>query len=195
MFIPSEGFDNLSRGKKHTLQENLKSFLLKAKIAGVDDADLVSLCTLLTMAMPEKWIDTVLKLAHKGHSEVEIVQTICNSHTLLFNEKTGFYEYNHNAGIWERQDDTVIGSYVCAFLGATANSKSIFAVTEHLKRAVVSNAPINEFNRLPLFAFRNGTLHYHGEGKSTSDLFKAASPSDYVTSRRAFDFDVNATCP
>ena len=195
IFIPSEGFDNLSRGKKHTLQENLKSFLLKAKISGVDDADLVSLCTLLTMALPEKWIDAVLKLAHKGHSEVEIVQAICNSHTLLFNEKTGFYEYNHNAGIWERQDDTVIGSYVREFLGATANSKSIFAVTEHLKRAVVSNAPINEFNRLPLFAFRNGTLHYHGEGKSTSDLFKAASPSDFVTSRRAFDFDLNATCP
>ena len=194
-FIPSEGFDNLSRGKKHTLQENLKSFMIKAKRAGVDDADLVSLCSLLAMTMPKKWLDTVLKIAHKGQSEADIVEAICNSHTLLFNEKTGFYEYNNNAGIWERKDDTVIGSYVREYLGATASTKSIFAVTEHLKRATVSYAPINEFNRLPLFAFKNGTLHYLGEGKSNADLFKEASPSDFVTSRRAFDFDVNATCP
>lgn len=194
-FIPSEGFDNLTRGKKRSLQENLKAFLIKARRAGADNADLVSLCIALSMAMPEKWLDEVLKLALKGQTETEIVEEICKSHTLLFNERTGFYEYDYGAGIWRRKDDTAVGAYIRAFLGATASAKKMYSITQHLKSAVVSDVPVDSFNRLPLFAFRNGTLHYRGNGKTLWDLLKPASPEDYITSRRPFDYDPNADCP
>lgn len=194
-FIPSQSFDTLTRGKRKALQENLKSFLMKAKRSGADNADLVSLCITLAMSIPEKWLDEVLKLAHKGQSEAKIVEALCNQHTLLFNERTGFYEYDTDAGIWKRIDDTAIGAYVRNYLGATASAKKIASITQHLKSAVVSNAPLNDFNRLPLFAFRNGTAHYTGEGKTLWDLLKPASPSDYVTNRRDFDYNPEADCP
>lgn len=193
-FIPQEGFNNLSRGEKSTLQEKLKAFLMRAKRAGADNSDLTSLCISLGEAMPQKWLDEVLKLAIKGQSEAQIVVAIRFEHTLLFNEKTGFYEYNNHSGIWEQKDDTIIGSYVREYLGATASAKKIFSVTEHIKRAVVSYAPINDFNRLPLFAFKNGSLHFNGEGKSIDDLLKPASPADFVTSRRPFEFNAKALC-
>ena len=198
-FVPSEGFDNLTRGKKRTLQENLKSFLIRAKRAGADNPDLVSLCTALTMAIPEKgfekWLDEVYKKAQKGQSEAEIVEALCDKYTLLFNEKTGFYEYDTNAGIWKRKDDTAIGAYIRDFLGATASAKKMYSITEHLKRAVVSDDPVNTFNRLPLFPFCNGTLHYNGEEHNIANLLKPASPADFVTDRRPFAYDEKAICP
>lgn len=194
-FIPPEGFQSLTRGKKRSLQENLKAFLLQAKRGGADNPDLVALCQSLSEAFPATWIAEILEQAKKGQSEAEIVDALSKKYTLMFNEKTGFYEHDNDAGIWVRRDDVTIGAYIRAYLGATSSARKIYSITEHLKRAVVSDAPLSKLNRNPLFAFRNGTLHFNGEGNSIADLFRPADPADYVTSRKAFDFNPDAKCP
>ena len=192
-FIPSENFDNLTKGKKRELREELKSFLIRAKRAGADDENLYSLCLALAMAMPEKWLDTVLKLAHKGQSEPEIIDAITKKYNLLYNERTGFYKYDSNAQIWINADETRIGEYMSEYLGATASTQKICSLIQHLKFRVVSDKPITEFNRLHLFAFKNGTLHYNED--YSERIFKPASPADYVTNRRPFNYDPEADCP
>lgn len=196
-FVPAGGFNSLTRGKKRALQENLKDFLIQAKYRGADNSDIVALCLSVSDAgaIPQAWLAEVFEQVKKGQPEAEIVEVIRQQHTLLFNERTGFCEYNADAGIWARIDDTVIGEYIRAYLGSTSNARKIHAVIDHLKIAVVSDAPVTKFNRMPLFAFRNGTLHYNGEGNTILDLLKPASPDDFTTSRKSFDFDPKATCP
>lgn len=43
LFLPSEGFKNLTRSKKRAMQENLKHFLLRANRAGTDIADITNM--------------------------------------------------------------------------------------------------------------------------------------------------------
>ena len=164
-------------------------------MGGADNPDLLALCLSLSKDFPETWLLEVLQKAHKGQSETEIVDALLSTYNLVYNEKTGFYEYDNSSGIWVHLDDTALGAYIREYLGAVASAKKLFSLTEHMKRATVSNAPLFKFNRLELFAFRNGTLHFKGEGNSIANLLKPASPDDFVTSRRSFDFDAAAKCP
>ena len=194
-FMPECGIENLTRKEQKALQEKLKGFLIQAVRCGCDKADIESLCERLSECYSAKWLDEVLKLAEKGETESQIVEALCKKHELLYNLKTGFCKYDSSKGIWLMLDDKFVGALVREYLGYSASAKKIYFITEHLKAAVTSNEPIEKFNRLPLFGFKNGTLHAIRSQAKGGDCFKPASDTDYVTHRVSYDYDENAECP
>lgn len=185
-FKPNE---NDSKSRKRELEAGLKKFLIQAKKRGVDDADLESLYErLIKNGFNAKWLNAVQKKAEKGESESEIVEVLMEKYELLFNERTGFYIYDQTTGIWKQQDDSFIKNVAKEYLGATSSAKKLSAITEHLKAAVVSSEPTEKFNKMPLFGFRNKTLHFKG-GLKDFDM------ADFLTHRVDYDYDPEAKCP
>ena len=197
-FAPAEGFEKIARSKSKEIQNEFKKFLITAMNNGADKPDIIDLCNRLGNAYPKNWLIEVQKQAEKGECEYDIVEAICAKHELMYNARTGFYEYQDKKGVWIQLDDKAVGAFVRTYLGRSTSAKKIYSVTEHLKAAVISNEPVDALNRLPLFAFKNGTLHMHGEGRKRhkeEDLFKSASDKDFVTNRLDYDYDPDALCP
>ena len=191
-FIPEGGLDSLKRSEQKALKNRLKDFLIHTARSGCDRADITDLCTKLSAYYPSDWLNEVLKLAEKEEPEFVVVENLCKQYELRYNSKTGFYKYDNAKGIWIPMDDKFVGTLVRAYLGYSASAKRINNITEHLKSAVFSNEPIDKFDRLPLFAFANGTWHYNAK---EGELFRPASSADYVTHRVTYSYDAAAECP
>lgn len=192
-FIPPQDFDSMTRSKKKAMQKDLKAFLFAAKRHGADDSDLLSLCEKLSGYYSAQWLAEVLKEAKRGETEFDTVETLCEKNNLMYNARTGFYRYDEKAGIWINLDDCEIGTIVREYLGRLATSKKIRSITEHLKAAVASTEPIEYLNRLPLFGFKNGTLHYQ-RNNAKEELFRPFDATDFLTRRVAYQYDAEATC-
>lgn len=193
-FKPTEKIEDLSRGKQKEIQAKLKSFLIDARRYGVDKPDLLALCEKLKSHFPELWLQEVLKQAEKGQSEFEIVEALRKKYNFMYHESTGFFIYSEAKGIWEHKYDTFIGNLVRDYLSSLATAKKISACVEHLKRAVVCNEPLDKFNSLPLYAFKNGTLYFERES-ANEEFFRPSTCNDFVTVRLTYDYDVKANCP
>ena len=194
-FLPPEGLNSLKRGEQNALKNRLKDFIIHAIRSGCDKADITDLCNRLGNDYPANWLAEVLKLAEKDEPEYVIVENLRKKHELLYNSRTGFYKYDSSKGIWILLDDKFIGALVREYLGYSSSAKRIHNVTEHLKAAVSSNDPIDKFNRLALFAFKNGTLHYRTDNAKEGALFRPASSTDFVTRRVSYCYDEKAECP
>ena len=187
--------ENDSKARIRELKANLKKFIIQAKRNGLDDADFQSLYeNLIRAGYSPEWLNTVKKQAEKGESESEIVDAITAEHELLYNCRTGFYEYDDTAGIWRPKDDKAISGYVKKRLGNSCSAKKLFNVVEHLKTEVYGTEPIELFNKRPIFAFQNGTLHFARENLN-EEFFRTACAGDYVTHRVEYDYDEKAECP
>ena len=184
-----------SKARKKELEEKLKKFLIQAKHNGLDDADFQSLYeNLIRAGYSPEWLKTVKKQSEKGERESEIVDAIVAEHKLLYNCRTGFYEYDDTAGIWRHKDDKVISGYVKKRLGKSSSATKLYNIVEHLKTAVYGDEPVELFNKRPLFAFKNGTLHIKISNNEISFSFRKADISDYVTHRVEYEYDEKAEC-
>lgn len=193
-FMPEGGFERLKRREQAELKNKLKDFLIQAVRSGLDQADITILCDSLSKCYPSNWLAEIVKLAAKGETEFTAVENLLKKHELRYNARTGFYRYDSSKGIWVLLDDAFIGALVREYLGYSASAKKIRNITEHLKAAASSIEPIEKFNRLQLFAFRNGTLRY-SKDSATEDFFGPASPADCVTHRVSYDYDPDAEAP
>ena len=179
-----------SQKDRREKKENLKKFLIQVLKHGIDRSDFQALISKLSESGHEAdWLKAVKKQAEQGETESEIVEAIMKKYALRFNERTGFYKYDAGSGIWEQKDDSFIKKIVKEYLGATASARKLSAVTEHLKVAAVSYEPIEKFNKLSLFGFKNGTLHFKGKGG-----FKDFDMNDFLTYRLDYDYDSEAKC-
>lgn len=192
-FMPDEGFNAMAQSRKRELHNQLKEFLIQAKRNGADKSDIILLCEKLSKVYPRLWLNEILKLYEKGQTEYEIVEAIQKKHDLIFNERTGFYEYSNEKGVWFPCDDTVIHGFVQSYLGYSASAKKILNVTQQLKASVNSNEPVDKFNRLPLTGFAHSTLH-HTRENTKEDYLKPPSATDFLTHRLNYDFDASASC-
>ena len=143
--------------------------------------------------MPEKWLAEIKSKSENGDTDFDISNRIQEQYQLLFNEKTGFYVYDTETQSWQKIDDTTAGSYVYDYLGSMATARKINSVVELVKKAVNSTTPIETLNKLPLIPLKNGTLHFNFTDMKAQLL--PASPSDYVTNRREYEYNLDAKCP
>ena len=194
-FIPEAGlnFTLMPRSKKDALKKDLKEFLITAIKSGADKPDIVDLCENLKSDFPEDWLKEIIKKAEQGESEYEIVEAIRKLYNIIYNEKTGFYEYDERAGVWNKKDDTTIGAHIREYLSRIATARKINSTLDQLKKATDSEAPIEKLDRLSLFAFKNVTVHF--DFSQPKSEIKEININDFVTSRRNFDFDAKAKCP
>lgn len=192
--IPDEDFTMLSRGRQNTLKKNIKDFFIECRRAGADNADIQTLCECLEKkGLPEKWLAEIKAKSEHDDTDFEITKRLQEQYNLLFNEKTGFYKYDTELEAWQQSDDTTVGSYVYDYLGLTSTARKINAVVELIKKAVNSAVPVETFNKLPLIPLKNGTIHLNLENLRQSQ-FLLASPNDYVTSRREYEYNQYANC-
>ena len=158
--VPDEDFNMLSRGRQNTLKKNIKDFFIECRRAGSDNADIQTLCECLEKkGLPEKWLAEIKSKSEHGDTYFEITNKLQEKYNLMFNEKTGFYEYDTELEAWQQSDDTTIGSYVYNYLGSTSTSMKINSIVELMKKAVNSAVPIETFNKLSLIPLKNGTIH------------------------------------
>ena len=191
--IPDEDFNMLSRGRQNTLKKNIKDFFIECRRIGADNADIQTLCEcLIKRGLPDKWLAEIKNKSERGDSEFEISQHLQEQHNLLFNEKTGFYEYDTESESWQKIADKAISQYIYNYLGHEATARKINSAVDITKSAVNSDIPEKHFNRKPLIPFKNGTLHLDFS-KGKMELL-SATPSDYVTYRLKYDFTIGAKC-
>ena len=192
-FMPDEGLEALSKSRKRELRNQLKTFLIQVKRNGADKADMMLLCEKLSEFYSQAWLNEILKLSEKEQTEFEVVEAIQKKHNLIFNERTGFYEYSDEKGIWLPCDDTAVYGFVQDYLGHSASAKKMLNVTQQLKASVNSNEPVDKFNRLPLIGFSHGTLHF-SRNSAKEDFLKSPSATDFLTHRLNYDYDSDSRC-
>ena len=192
-FKPKEQDTKADKRKK---EKELKAFLTRCYTKkGIDKADVQKLISdLKNLGYDSDWLNEIKKQAEKGESESEIVDAILEKFDMLYNERTGFYVYDKDKGLWTQNDDTLIKKNVKEHLGATATAKKLHAVTEHIKVAVADRMQIikEKFNKMPVFGFKNITLHFNA--KKEDGLLRDFEITDYLTHRVSYEYNAEAKC-
>ena len=180
---------NLNKSQERTLKNELKRFIIEAIRGGADEADVAELSNILEAhGFKKNILDAVIKKANKGETVEEMTAKILEQHKLLFNEKTGFYEYEENSGVWQPRTDTAIRGYAKKYLGKISTPKKHSEILAEAKAAVNSNVPVEKFNKQRILVFRNGTFDVN-KGK-----LREHSETDYSTILLDYEYDPEATC-
>ena len=131
----------------------------------------------------------------KKDEEMRIVNAVIQSHTLLHDPRTGFYEYMPGSGRWKHQTNETIGGYVMRVLGDEATWPVVSHAVNLIKQdeRINLDIPVTKFNTRPLLSFLNGTLHI--DPKSGNVEMKAPAPTDYNTVQLQYMYNQHATCP
>lgn len=198
--IPNEPFENLSIGEKEKAMERCKQFI-KDIAPFYDKADVHDIIIALKKYFPKDFTDTLREANNNGPVQLDIADSIKSKHSILYNPRTGFFEYQTldasyaDEGVWKKIDDEVIGGYIMKALGRFATGGKITSILKLIKNHpdVHSEIPIREFNSQPLLSFKNGTLHINmntGKGE-----LKKHSYYDFTTVRLPYNYDPNAECP
>ena len=198
--IPKKPYDELSFGEKDIALNKCKSFIKEIAIFA-DSSDIHNILINLRNYFPKDLVSGLFEIARKGPAQSEIADYIRLKHNILFNPRTGFFEYQEplswatEKGIWKQVDDEVILGYVKNSLGRFANGNNIHSILKLIKadQNVYSDAPVYEFNSRPLVSFINGTLHI--DTSSGKAVLKEHSMYDYVTVQLPLYYDNNAKCP
>ena len=179
----------LTKNQERTLKNEMKRFITEAIRGGADEADVAELSNILEAhGFKKNILDAVIKKANKGETVEEMTAKILEQHELLFNEKTGFYEYEENSGVWQPRTDTAIRSYAKEYLGKISTPKKHAEILAEAKAAVNSNVPVEKFNKQQILVFRNGTFDVN-TGK-----LREHSETDYSTILLGYEYDPEATC-
>lgn len=191
---PKQNFEELSISEREKALEKCKDFI-KTIAPYTDSADIHEILINMRTYFPKEWVSELFSMARKGPRETDVRDIVCEIHKLLYHEKTGFYEYDEEKGIWEAKTDTDIQSYISVAYGRNATGAKLTSTLKIIKadQRVNSDIPIKEFNRQPCLAFRNGTLHINP--KTGEVNLKHHSEYDYLTVRLDFDFDSTRGCP
>lgn len=199
--IPKKNFDDLTVGEKDEALNKCKQFI-KDIAPYSDNADIHNILMTLRGYFPKDWLSSLFEFSRKGPAQLETAENVKFHHKILYNPRTGFYEYQDpkvhvwsESGIWKKVDDEVIQGYIINALGKFATGGKVSSILKLVKALpdVHSDVPIREFNSHPIISFRNGALHIDinsGEAELKShDLY------DYVTVQLPYHFDKNAKCP
>ena len=197
---PSKPYDDLTVYEKENAINRCKEFIKDIAVYS-DSADVHNILINLRSYFPKDFISILFEIARKGPSQLEIADKIRLSRDILFNPRTGFYEYqkksgvNAHAGTWKQLDDEVIEGYILEKLGKFASGGKISSILKLIKahNGVYSEAPVKSFNTLPLVSFLNGTLHI--DVNTGEAVLKPHSMYDYVTVQLPYYYNENAKCP
>lgn len=187
---PKRPLEELTVNERKKEKDKCKQFIMDIT-PFTDSADMHDILMTLRLHFSKDWLSEVFKIARKGLSDMDVCDIIKKEHIIIYNEKTGFYEYTEK-GIWEHKDDTLIQSYANTALGRHVTGGKIMSAFRALKtdKALQSDIPLNKFNTYPRITFLNGTLHIDVE-KGTAKL-KPHSPTDYTTVRLPYFYDPDA---
>ena len=190
---PNVPLEDLTIGEQEKAKERCKNFI-KQIAPYTDSADIHDILIALRRYFPSDWISEVFKIAKKGLTDDDVRNIIAEKYELLYNEKTGFYEYT-DKGIWEAKDDTSIQGYIQDILGRFVTGGKLTSMLKVVKSysEINSDVPLSTFNTLPLISFGNGTLHIDVKTGKAELLPHRAT--DYTTVRLPYFFNEKAECP
>ena len=195
---PKKPYEDLTYGEREKAENTCKNFI-KDICPFNDSADMHSILMALRKYFPKEFISGLFELSRKGLSQDEVKEKIKHSRNLLYNERTGFYEYQaHNScranGYWKHIDDTTVQGYIMNVLGRFATGGKLSSILKLVKGDpdINSELPIHTFNTLPLVSFSNGTLHINLE--TGEAVLKPHRYDDFNTVQLPFAYDKNALC-
>jgi len=186
---PRKPIEDMTIGEQKKIKNKCEKFI--SEISPFTKLnDLTDIKNLLQKHFDKDWITSTFKQAQKGLSEVEINDTVLAHHQLMYNEKSGFYEYEN--GIWKEKGDSYVGSYICKAYGQFATGSKITSTLRHLKHReeILSDIPLNGLNMLPRLTLMNGTLHIDLETRTVT--LKQHSSDDYTTVKMPYRYDDKA---
>ena len=188
---PQKPFEELTVGEREKAMSKCKEFIQQI-CPHTDSVDTHEIIMTLRQSFPKEWLSELFKIAKKGLTEEEVCNIIMHEYCLLFNEKTGFYEYNN--GTWQRTDNTTIEGYIKNVYGRHATGGKLASTIRVLKatEGINSQIPLTTLNTQPCIAFSNGTLHI--DLKTGNVTFTDHNKLDYVTAKMAYEYDPKADC-
>ena len=197
---PKVPFEELTVGEKDKAMAKCKDFI-ESIAAHINATEIHDMLITLRSYFPKDWVSGLFELSRKGPNQVDVADKIRLAHSLMYNPRTGFYEYQDpqktsvDKGIWKQIDPEVVMGYIQDRLGRYATGAKLSSVLKLLQTNsnVYSNAPINEFNSYPLICFLNGTLHI--DTKTGNAVLKPHSQDDYLTVKLPYYYDPQAQCP
>ena len=191
---PKKNFEELTISEREQAMEKCKDFI-KTISPYTDSADIHEILIHLRAYFPKEWVSELFKIAKKGTKEADVRDNIYEEHKLLYNEKTGFYEFGRK-GIWEHKDDTEIQAYISREYGRNVTGGKLTSTLKVLKadERIYSDDPIKKFNKRACVVFLNGTLYIDMKTGQTKFLENCFREEDYVTVRLPYCYNSNADC-
>ena len=194
--IPKKNFEDLTVGEKEKAMEKCKLFVQDIAPYS-DNIDVHNILMALRKYFPKEWLSGLFEYSRKGPSQIDTAEKVLEHHQILFNPRTGFYEYRDpehfktESGIWKKVDDEVIQGYIMNRLGKFATGGKLSSILKLIQshHRVHSEVPIKNFNSKPLVSFTNGTLHI--DLITGEPVLKPHSPDDWVTVRLPYRYDPN----
>ena len=197
--IPKKDYCDLTFAEREKAINDCKAFIKEIAIYA-DSADVHNILIGLRNYFPKDLVSGLMELARKGPSQAEIAEKIRLNHDIMYNPRTGFYEYQRpnrailDRGIWKQVDDETIMGYISKALGKFATGGRLSSILKLIQAdpEVHSDAPVKRFNTLPVISFLNGTLHI--DIKTGEAVLKPHSIYDYVTVQIPIYYDPKAKC-
>ena len=197
---PQATFEELTVGEREKAMAKCKAFIDDIA-AYTNSSDIHDMLISLRAYFPKDWISGLLETARKGPNQLDVADKIRQSHDLLYNPRVGFFEYQDpakaafNKGTWKQLDDEYVMSYIRDRYGKYATGSKLTSTLKLIQTdsKVLSDAPISEFNSLPLISFLNGTLHI--DMKTGKGVIKKHSRDDFVTTQMPYYYNPKAECP
>lgn len=131
----------------------------------------------------EKSLISLQKSCTTAPPETIVVNEILSDHQLVYVPSVGFYEYR--SGVWERESDESVQSYVDKTLGEFSTYQRVKAITGLLKTRALRSDLV--FDRQPVWNFINGTLELE------TGTFRDHNPSDYCSVQSSYPYNPDAT--
>ena len=197
--IPKKDYCDLTFSEKEKAINDCKAFIKEIAIYA-DSADVHNILIGLRDYFPKDLVSGLMALARRGPSQAEIADKIRLNHDIMYNPRTGFYEYQRperamlDKGVWKQVDDETIMGYISKALGKFATGGKLSSILKLIQAhpEIHSDAPVKRFNTLPVVSFLNGTLHIDIEtGEAT---LKPHSIYDYVTVQIPIYYNPKARC-
>ena len=190
---PKKNYDELTVREREIANEKLTSFI-KDISRFADASKIHSLLISLRKYFPADLISGLLSIARKGPDQLDIALSVINNHSIMFNPRAGFYEYQQS-GFWKKVDDEVISGYIMKALGKFATGGKLSSILKLVQANpdVLSDDPIASFDSKPLVCFPNGTLHIDTLNGNTS--FSEHRRDDFATVQLPFFYRPEAKCP
>ena len=188
---PKRPLKDMTIGEQDKIKKKIKSFILEIT-PFTDQSDMYDIISVLEGYFDKNWLTELRKDGRRGLSEVEINEQVKSHHQLMYNEKSGFYEYED--GVWKEKMNDQVGGHIAEAYGRLATGNKVETTLRLLKKdkSIWSEIPLNGFDMLPRVTFKNGTLHIDEKGNGT---LKPHSSDDYTTVMLPYRFDPNAACP
>ena len=197
--IPTKPYEELTVAEKEKALNKCKLFV-KDIATYADDANVHTILIKLKAYFPKDFVSGLMVMAKKGPAQTEIRDAVRLKHDIMYNPRTGFYEYQQGnsyvkgRGTWKQIDEETIMGYIADRLGKYATGGKLSSILKLVKAdpEVHSDVPVRLFNTLPVVSVLNGTLHIDLDTGNV--VLKEHSLYDYCTVQLPVYYDPNAKC-